>query len=82
MAQARAGFEMLDGVLADGRDYLCGKRFSLADIRFYTLYSFFAANDAEHAVGPQHTHLLRYIARIRRRPAAAGIGRRQQRARL
>lgn len=74
MAQFQAGFETLEGILADGRKYLCGDRFTLADIRFYCLYNFFAENDAEQAAGKGQVNLLAYISRIKARPAATNIG--------
>jgi glutathione S-transferase len=39
------GLAWLDGILSDGRTFLCGDRFTLADIRMYCLYGEYHAFD-------------------------------------
>ncbi|CAE8615142.1 unnamed protein product [Polarella glacialis] len=64
-AAGKAGCTWLNGELSDGRTFLCGDRFSLADVRFYCLYMFFTSNDKSQAPDPALTHLSAYIARIK-----------------
>merc|ERR1712118_586552 len=69
-AASKAGLGWLDKQLADGRKFLCGERFTLADIRFYCLYSFFSKMDKAQAPDPAFANVARYVARIQARPSA------------
>ena len=42
---AAVGLKWLDDQMADGRTWVAGARFSLADIRLYVVYSFYASVD-------------------------------------
>eukprot|EP00937_MAST-01D_sp_MAST-1D-sp2_P005405 g5405.t1 len=73
-AVGKAGLAWLDGQLADGRQFLCGDRFCLADIRLFTLYSFFAKLDKAQATShADFGHFKAYIGRVAARPSAAAI---------
>ena len=39
------GIAWLEAQLGDGRDWLCGERFSLADQRLFVIYSFYSGQD-------------------------------------
>jgi len=69
----KAGLTWLNDQLADGRKFLCGDRFSLADIRFYVLYAFYSKMDKSQAEDPSLKHLAAYLQRIRARPSATAI---------
>mmetsp|Transcript_1157 Transcript_1157/g.2486 ORF Transcript_1157/g.2486 Transcript_1157/m.2486 type:complete len:221 (-) Transcript_1157:31-693(-) len=72
-AAGQAGLKWLNGLLADNRSYLCGDRFSLADIRLYCNVSFYLAMDPDQSVPPQLERVHAYMARIAARPSAAAI---------
>nr|WLE99329.1 glutathione S-transferase 2 [Alexandrium pacificum]WLE99332.1 glutathione S-transferase 2 [Alexandrium pacificum] len=67
------GLKWLDGMLADGRQYLCGDRFTLADIRFYCLYSFYTKMDKVQKAPDSLSHFNAYMDRIKARPSASAI---------
>ena len=69
----QAGLAWLDSQLADGRAFLCGERFTLADIRFYCLYSFFAKADKSQTAPESLKNFHAYILRCSARPSAAAI---------
>merc|ERR1712214_197431 len=73
MKQAHAGFRFLDGVLADGREFVCGSRFSLADIRFWTIYTFFSVPVKELVADASLTHLHAYLDRVAAKPGAVFV---------
>lgn len=72
---ANAGFTWLDAQLAsDGRSFLCGDRFTIADIRLYVNYKFLTGVHKKlGAVGAEHAVLMEYIARIAAKDSAKFI---------
>ena len=71
---ARLGLEFIEAELADGRAFLCGDRFSLADIALYTRFVFFAAKDpSQKGIASGLPSFAAYIARVKARPSAAAI---------
>ena len=74
-AEASAGLKQiaanrlqwLNEQLADGRDYLCGKRFTLADIHLYCFLDFGAMVGQPH--DPANTNIAAWFARIGQRPS-------------
>jgi glutathione S-transferase len=64
-AAIRAAYGRLDAVLGDGRDFLCGRGFSLADVAWYlpvSFAAFFGVPPAE-SQAPLRTWLLRVSGR-------------------
>jgi len=59
--------QWLNEQLADGRDYLCGKRFTLADIHLYCFLDFGAMVGQPH--DPANTNIAAWFARIGQRPS-------------
>jgi glutathione S-transferase len=59
--------QWLDGQLADNRDYLCGKRFTLADILLYCFLDFGAMVGQPH--DPANAHIATWFARVGQRPS-------------
>jgi len=75
MAKAtQTGLAWLESELADGRPFLCGERFSIADIRLYVNYKFLT-NVAKDLCATEEAHpaLCAYMARIGARDAAQAI---------
>jgi glutathione S-transferase len=70
---AQAGLKWLDSVLADGRAYLCGERFTLADIRFFCNIGFYSRSDPSQKLPAGLTHLNAYMGRLAARPSAQAI---------
>eukprot|EP00929_Paragymnodinium_shiwhaense_P001129 TRINITY_DN101352_c0_g1_i1.p1 TRINITY_DN101352_c0_g1~~TRINITY_DN101352_c0_g1_i1.p1 ORF type:complete len:248 (-),score=25.11 TRINITY_DN101352_c0_g1_i1:71-751(-) len=68
-----AGLKWLDTQLSDGRQFLCGDRFTLADIRFYTLVSFFLKADKPANIPAELVNVTKYLERLSRRPSAEAI---------
>ena len=74
--EASAGLKMvaqnrlkwLDGQMADGREYLCGKRFTLADIHLYGWLHF--GNQIGQPLDRSNTHVAAWFDRIAQRPSA------------
>ena len=74
-AEASAGLKQiaanrlqwLNEQLADGRDYLCGKRFTLADIHLYCFLDFGAMVGQPH--DPANTNIAAWFARVGQRPS-------------
>jgi glutathione S-transferase len=54
--------------MADGRDYLCGKRFTLADILLYGWLDF--AGQVGQPLDPANTNIAAWMARVAERPSA------------
>jgi glutathione S-transferase len=59
--------QWLDGQLADSRDYLCGKRFTLADILLYCFLDFGAM--VGQPLDPANAHIATWFARVGQRPS-------------
>ena len=74
-AEASAGLKQiaanrlqwLNEQLADGRDYICGTRFTLADIHLYCFLDFGAMVGQPH--DPDNTNIAAWFARIGQRPS-------------
>jgi glutathione S-transferase len=66
MAQDRLAW--LDGQL-DGREFLCGKRFTLADILLYCFLDF--GNAVGQPLAPENKNVAAWFARVKARPSAA-----------
>jgi glutathione S-transferase len=60
--------QWLNQQMADGRDYLCGKRFTLADILLYCFVTF--AGQVGQPLDPANTHVAAWLARVGARPSA------------
>jgi glutathione S-transferase len=57
----------LNGQMADGREYLCGKRFTLADILLYCWLDFGAL--VGQPIDPANTHIKAWFDRVAQRPS-------------
>jgi glutathione S-transferase len=60
--------QWLNEQMADGRDYLCGKRFTLADILLYCFVTF--AGTVGQPVDPANANVVAWLARVGARPSA------------
>jgi glutathione S-transferase len=58
----------LDGQMADGREFLCGGRFTLADILLYCFLAF--AGRFGQPLDPANTNIAAWLARVGARPSA------------
>ncbi len=65
---ARDRLKWLDGQMG-GRDFVCGKRFTLADILLYAFLDF--AGQVGQPLDPDNKNLAGWFARIKARPSAA-----------
>jgi glutathione S-transferase len=54
--------------MADGRDYLCGKRFTLADILLYGWLDF--AGQVGQPLDTANANIVAWMARVGERPSA------------
>jgi glutathione S-transferase len=54
--------------MADGRDYLCGKRFTLADILLYCFVTF--AGTVGQPVDTANANVVAWLNRVGARPSA------------
>ena len=59
--------QWLDGQMADGRDYLCGKRFTLADILLYCWLDF--GGQVGQPLDTANTNIVAWMARVAERPS-------------
>jgi glutathione S-transferase len=66
MAQDR--LKWLDGQL-ESREFLCGKRFTLADILLYCFLEF--GNAVGQPLDPENKHVAAWFARVKARPSSA-----------
>ena len=57
----------LDGQMADGREYLCGKRFTLADILLYCWLEF--GNQVGQPLDAANGNIVAWMARVAERPS-------------
>jgi glutathione S-transferase len=55
----------LDGQMTDGREYICGKRFTLADIVLFCWLDFAALVGQE--IDPANTHIKAWFDRVAQR---------------
>jgi glutathione S-transferase len=60
--------QWLEAQMADGRDYLCGKRFTLADILLYCFIDF--GGVVGQPLDPANAHIAAWFARVGQRPSA------------
>jgi glutathione S-transferase len=60
--------QWLDGQMADGREYLCGQRFTLADILLYCFLTFAAG--VGQPLDPANANIAAWLARVAGRPSA------------
>ena len=61
---AATGFAWLDKQMADGRSWICGSRFSLADLRLYIVYSFYSNNDPTMAADSSLANIAAWSERM------------------
>ena len=54
--------------MADGREYICGKRFTLADMLLYCWLDF--AGQVGQPLDPANTNIVAWLARVAERPSA------------
>lgn len=60
--------QWLDGQMADGREYICGKRFTLADILLYCWLDF--GNQVGQPLDTTNANIVAWMARVGERPSA------------
>jgi glutathione S-transferase len=60
--------QWLDGQMADGREYLCGKRFTLADILLYCWLDF--GSKVGQPLDPANSNLAAWFERVGKRASA------------
>ena len=65
---ARNRIEWVDAQMAD-REYLCGKRFSLADILLYAFIDF--GSQVGQPLAPENKNLASWFVRVKARPSSA-----------
>jgi glutathione S-transferase len=59
--------QWLNAQMADGRQYLCGKRFTLADILLYCWLDF--GNQVGQPLDPANTNIAAWFKRVGERPS-------------
>jgi glutathione S-transferase len=57
----------LNDQMADGRDYMCGKRFTLADILLYCWIEF--GNQVGQPLDAANSNIVAWMARVAERPS-------------
>jgi glutathione S-transferase len=65
---AQDRLKWLDGQLADGRDFICGKRFTLADMLLFGWLDF--AGAVGQPLDRGNAHIAAWFDRIAQRPSA------------
>ncbi|MBU6444894.1 MAG: glutathione S-transferase family protein [Alphaproteobacteria bacterium] len=66
MAQDR--LKWLDGQMADGREFVCGKKLTLADVLLFCFLKF--GNEVGQPLNPDFKNLTAWFARMQTRPSA------------
>jgi glutathione S-transferase len=66
-AIAQNRIKWLDGQIADGREFLCGGRFTLADILLYCFMTFFAK--VGQPIDPSNGNIAGWLQRVGARPS-------------
>lgn len=66
---AQDRLKWLDSQMADGREFLCGKRFSLADILLFCFIDF--GNSVGQKLDPELKNVNAWFARVKARPSAS-----------
>jgi glutathione S-transferase len=64
---AQNRLKWLDGQMADGREYICGKRFTMADIHLYGWLDF--AGTVGQPLDRGNTHIATWFDRVAQRPS-------------
>jgi glutathione S-transferase len=59
--------QWLNGQIADGREYICGKRFTLADILLYCWLDF--GGQVGQPLDPANTNVAAWFGRVAQRPS-------------
>ena len=71
---SNAGFEWLNSQLSDGRPFLVGDRFTIADCRLYVNFKFLSGVHKKlRAAAAEHSAFADYIARMAERESAKAI---------
>jgi glutathione S-transferase len=65
---AQNRLKWLDGQMADGREYICGQRFTMADIHLYGWLAF--AGTVGQPLDRDNTHIAAWFDRVAQRPSA------------
>src|SRR5262249_12293739 len=60
--------QWLNGQMADGRDHICGKRFTLADILLYSFLDF--GTKVGQPLDAANTNIAAWFGRVSERPSA------------
>jgi glutathione S-transferase len=68
-AMAQNRLKWLDGQMADGREFVCGKRFTLADILLFCFVDF--GGTVGQPLNPDFKNIAAWFARVKARPSAA-----------
>jgi glutathione S-transferase len=66
---AQDRLKWLDGQMADGREFLCGKRFTLADILLFAFLDF--GNTVGQKLDPELKNIDAWFARVKTRPSVS-----------
>ena len=64
--------QWLNGQMADGREYICGKRFTLADILLYCWLDF--GGQVGQPLDPANTNIAAWFARVGAEAVGEGVG--------
>lgn len=68
-AMAQDKIKWLDQQMADGREFVCGKRFTLADVLLYCFLDFGA--HVGQPINPDFKNVSAWFARVKTRPSAS-----------
>ena len=68
-AMAQDKIKWLDKQMADGREFVCGKRFTLADVLLYCFLDFGA--HVGQPINPDFKNVSAWFARVKTRPSAS-----------
>ena len=66
---AQDRLKWLDGQMADGREFVCGKRFTMADILLFAFIDF--GNTVGQKLDPELKNINLWFARVKARPSAS-----------
>ena len=66
---AQDRLKWLDSQMADGREFVCGKRFTMADILLFTFIDF--GNTVGQKLDPELKNVQAWFARVQARPSAS-----------
>jgi glutathione S-transferase len=67
-AIAQERLSWLDGLI-EGKDYICGSRFTMADIMLYAFLEFFS--QVGQPIREENSNILAWYERVKARPSAA-----------